>query len=110
MSKFHSRLQAVVFFGFAPNVINGYFVMRQDGKVELTSTITEETIFDEPEPALAYDQQPGQTLKDISIEEGDEKTDQERMEGAVMGFAGGEGWYWNGGEDKVWNTMPQDDP
>ena len=32
LTKFHSILQKVTFLGFAPNVTNGYFVMRADGK------------------------------------------------------------------------------
>ena len=47
LTKFAPRLQKVTFLGFAPNVTNGYFVMRGDGKIELTSNITEETSFDE---------------------------------------------------------------
>ena len=54
MTKLHPRLQKVTFLGFAPNVTNGYFVMRADGKIELTSNLHEETRFDEsselPEP------------------------------------------------------------
>ena len=52
VTKFSSRLQKVTFLGFAPNVTNGYFVMRPGLRIELTSNITEETVFDEPEGIL----------------------------------------------------------
>ena len=45
LTKFAPRLQKVIFLGFAPNVTNGYFVMRQDDKIELTSNIADEPVF-----------------------------------------------------------------
>ena len=36
----------MIFLGFAPNVTNGYFVMRADNKIELTSNIADEPAFD----------------------------------------------------------------
>ena len=45
-TKFAPRLQTVIFLGFAPNVTNGYFVMRSDDRVELTSKIADEPVFD----------------------------------------------------------------
>ena len=46
LTKFAPRLRKVVFLGFAPNVTNGYFVMRLDEKIELTSNIADEPGFD----------------------------------------------------------------
>ena len=46
-TKFDPRMQRVIFLGFAPNVTNGFWVMRSDNKVELTSNIADETVFDE---------------------------------------------------------------
>ena len=40
LTKFHPRLQKVTFLGFAPNVTNGYFVMRADGKLNYPQTCT----------------------------------------------------------------------
>ena len=45
-TKFAPILQKVIFLGFAPNVTNGYFVMRADNKIELTSNIADEPAFD----------------------------------------------------------------
>ena len=45
-TKFAPRLQKVTFLGFAPNVTNGYFVMRADNRIELTSNIADEPAFD----------------------------------------------------------------
>ena len=47
LTKFSSRLHRTIFLVFAPNVTNGYFVMRPDHKVELTSNIADDTVFDE---------------------------------------------------------------
>ena len=47
LTKFSPRMQKVIFLGFAPNVTCGYFVMRPDNKVELTSDIADDTIFEE---------------------------------------------------------------
>ena len=41
LTKFAPRLQKVMFLGFAPNVTNGYFVMRSDDKLELASNIAD---------------------------------------------------------------------
>ena len=60
--------------------------MRADGETELTSNITEDTVFDEPKPVLEDQQQPRQSLN--------EKTAEEKMFEAIMGFEGSEGWYW----------------
>ena len=66
ITKFAPRLQAVIFLGFAPGVASGYFVMRPDGRVELSSTITEDTVFDEPEPMLHENQMPGGTKEEVT--------------------------------------------
>ena len=65
LTKFAPRLQAAVFLGFAPGVTNGYFVMRPDGKVELTSNITEDTMLDDPEAVLPDNLQLGQSSKEV---------------------------------------------
>ena len=76
----------------------------------MTSGITGDTVFDEPEPILSDHQQPAQSSKkDPVIDEGEVDYDK-RMLDAIMGFEGGEEWYWNTNEDKVWNTNPNDDP
>ena len=51
-SKLAPRLRAAVFLGYAPNVTNGFFVIRSFGVTELISKITEDTIFDETKPVL----------------------------------------------------------
>ena len=57
-NKLAPRLQPAAFLGCAPNVTNGYFVMRGDAIIELTSNITEDKVFDEFERVLQHDQQP----------------------------------------------------
>ena len=52
LTKFSPRMQRVIFLGFAPGVTCGYFVMRPDHKVELTSNIADDTIFDEEPEVL----------------------------------------------------------
>ena len=52
LAKFSPRMQRVIFLGFAPDVTNGYFVMRPDCKIELTPNITDDTILDEPPDVL----------------------------------------------------------
>ena len=86
---------------------NGYFVMRQDDKIELTSSIADEPGCDAPSelmerrPGTSTDQPP-QSIHNHPY------TDKELD--AVVGLDGGGGWYW--GED--WNKEvtfgPQDDP
>ena len=46
LTKFAPRLQKVLFLGFAPNVTNGYFVVRKDDKIELTSNIADDSTCD----------------------------------------------------------------
>ena len=67
-TKFEPRMQRVIFLGFAPNVTNGFWVMRSDNKVELTSNIADETVFDEaiqmPERKMYEQKLPGQPNED----------------------------------------------
>ena len=63
-SKFAPRLQAAVFLGYAPGVTNGYFVMRGDGVIEVTSNITDDTALDAPKPVLQDDQKPRPSSKE----------------------------------------------
>ena len=87
LTKFSPRMQKVIFLGFAPNVTCGYFVMRPDNKVELTSNIADDTIFDEQSEVL---QQPVEKPEEQPQHREEPYTDKELE--AVMGFEGGEGW------------------
>ena len=82
-------------------------MIRSDGVIELNSNITEDTVFDEQKPVLKDDQevrQAGPEPKPLK-----EKTSEENMLEAVMGFAGGEGWI-----DKenwtIYDHISLDDP
>ena len=95
--------------GFAPNVTNGYFVMRQDDKIELTSNIADEPNFDAPEALM--EQRPGistenppqpQPLHDYPY------TDRELE--AVMGPEGGGGWFWADDSNREVTSGRPDDP
>ena len=108
-TKFEPRLQAAVFLGFAPGVTNGFYVMRGDGTIELTSNITEDTMLDEPEPVLKDDVVPGQASNEQEIDDVD-KTPEQRMMDAIMGFAGGVGWQDEDSTQTVFNTGPLEDP
>ena len=52
LAKFSPRMQKVIFLGFAPNVTCGYFGMRPDHKVELTSNIADDIIINEQSEVL----------------------------------------------------------
>ena len=93
------------FLGFAPGITNGYFVMRPDHKVELSSNIADETIFDEQPEVL---EQPVEKLQEQSQHHEEPYTDKELE--AVMGFEGGEGWMWGEDAEKDLYFGPQDDP
>ena len=56
-TKLTPRMHRVLFLGFAPNVTNGYFVMKQDDKIELTSNIADESNFDASDALM--EQRPG---------------------------------------------------
>ena len=105
LTKFSSKAQRVVFLGFAPNVTNGYFVIKPDYKIELTSNIEDEPIFDEPPVVLpeAVEKLPEQAQSH------DEPYTDKELE-AVMGWEGGEGWYWGADADKELDFRPHDDP
>ena len=105
-TKISSRLQKVIFLGFAPNVTNRYFVMRPDLRIELTSNINEETVFDEPEGILKESRT---ALKDQGTSHQDEPHRDKELE-AIMGFEGGEGWLYGEDRYKVLDFRPQDDP
>ena len=109
-TKLEPRLQAAIFLGFAPGVTNGYFIMRTDGSIELTSNITEDTVFDEPEPVLSEEILPGRKVRFGDVMEDDEKTPEQRMEDAIMGFQGGVGWQDEDSPLGPYNTEPLDDP
>ena len=83
--------------------------MRGDGTIELTSNITEDTMLDEPEPVLKDDVVPGQASNEQEIDDVD-KTPEQRMMDAIMGFAGGVGWQDEDSTQTVFNTGPLDDP
>ena len=105
LTKFSPRMQRVIFLGFAPGVTNGYFVMRPDHKVELTSNIADDTIFDEQPEVL---EQPVEKVQEQSQHHEEPYTDKELE--AVMGFEGGEGWMWGEDANKDLYFGPQDDP
>ena len=94
INKLAPILQPAVFLGYAPNVTHGYFIMRSDGIIELTSNITEDTKLDEPEPVLQENQQPRLSARKQKGPQFIRTTD-DRMVDAIMGVEGGEGWYWN---------------
>ena len=98
-------MQRVIFLGFAPGITNGYFVMRPDHKIELTSNIADETIFDEQPEVL---EQPVEKPQEQSQRHEEPYTDKELE--AVMGFEGGEGWMWGDDANKDLYFGPQDDP
>ena len=84
--KFTERLQKVVFLGFAPNVTNGYFVLRvTDSGIELTAEVDDETVFPEREVIL---ERPPDTSHDRLKLEPDDPYTQKELD-AVMGFEGG---------------------
>ena len=84
--------------------------MRADGSIELTSNITEDTVFDEPEPVLSEEVLPGRKVKFGDVMEDNEKTPEQRMEDAIMGFQGGVGWQDEDSPLGPYNTEPLDDP
>ena len=86
-SKLEPRLQSAVFLGLAPNVTNGFYVMRSDGVIELTSNITEETPLGEQEELLKEGVNPRQAGKEAKPKKPwEEMTPEERMLEAAMGF------------------------
>ena len=85
-SKFAPRFHVAIFLGYAPGVTNGYFVMRGDGVIELTSNITDDTALDEPKPVLQDDQKPRQSSKEKASYPEPEKPPEEPMLLAVMGL------------------------
>ena len=105
LTKFSPRMQRVIFLGFAPDVTNGYFVMRPDHKIELTSNIADDTIFDEPPDVL---EQPVEKVQEQPQHQKEPYTDKELE--AVMGFEGGEGWMWGEDANRDLYFGPQDDP
>ena len=105
LAKFTPRAQRVVFLGFAPNVTNGYFAIKQDYKVELTSNIEDDTTFDEPPVVLP---QPVEKLPEEPQHHEEPYTDKELE--AVMGWEGGEGWMWGADAEKDLDFRPHDDP
>ena len=94
------RLQAAVFLGLAPNVTNGFYVMKSDGVIELTSNITEDTPLDEQEEFLKDGVNPKEAGKEAKPPKTwEQKTPEERMLEAVMGFEGGNHpVFWSDGE------------
>ena len=113
-SKLDPRLQSVVFLGFAPNVTSGFYVMRSDGVIELTSNITEETTLDKEEELLKEGVNPRQSgLEAKPKKSWEEMTPEERMLEDIMGFAGGNHPVFDPnfqGEWNAWDEFPPDDP
>ena len=106
-TKFAPRLQKVTFSGCAPNVTNGYFVLRADNRIELTSNIADEPVFDatsEPveQPPRTSTEEPPEFIHDYPY------TDKELE--ADMGPEGAGGWYWLDDSNKESTTGTQDDP
>ena len=79
--------------------------MKSDHKIELTSNIEYDTIFDEPPVVL---QQPVENVPDQPQHQEEPYTDKELE--AVMGFEGGEGWMWGDDAEKDLDFRPHDDP
>ena len=87
----------MISFGFAPNVTNGYFVMRvADSGIELTAEVVDEIIF--PERDVIPERPTIQESDKNKLEPGDPYTQKELD--AVMGFEGGEGWHWDKDPEK----------
>ena len=79
--------------------------MRPDNKVDLTSNIADDTIFDEQGEVL---QPPVEKPQEQPQHREEPYTDKELE--AVMGFEGGEGWMWGEDAEKDLYFGPQDDP
>ena len=107
LTKLAPRLQKVIFLGFAPNVTNGYFVMRQDDKIELTSNIADEPGFDAPSELM--EQRPG-TSTDQPPQSIHNRPFTDKELDAVMGPDGGGGWYWGDDWNKAVTFGRPDDP
>ena len=108
------RLQAAVFLGLAPNVTNGFYVMRSNGVIELTSNITEDTPLGERKDLSNDGVSPKQAGKEAKPPKTwEEKTPEERMLEAVMGFEGGYHPIFAAdfqGEWSIHDEIPPDDP
>ena len=100
--------------GLAPNVTSGCYVMRSDGTIELTSNITDDTPLGEQEEVLeegAVPKQAGPQKKPPKTWE--EKTPDERMLEAVMGWEGGNHPVFADDFEGHWkpeDDLPPDDP
>ena len=77
--------------------------------MELTSNITDDTIFDEPEPVLPDPKEPSHSSNIPPVIDEEEDEASKRMLEAVMGPEGGEGWLWNTRSEEDNNTDPPDD-
>ena len=108
-TKLEPRMQPVVFLGYAPGVTEGYFVMKDDGTIELTSNITEDTVLDEPQPVLADDVLPRQESKEKNIPQ-EKKTPEELMLEAILGVEGGVGWQDENSPGQASKAKLQEDP
>ena len=89
-TKFESRLKKVLFLGFAPNVTNGYYVMNQHDKIELTSNIADNPNFDAKEDLMELRPtgQPDPPQDPVYTE-----SELRQLE-AIMGPEGGGGWLY----------------
>ena len=97
-----------------PNVTNGYYVLQSNGLIELTSNITEDTVLGDEGEFLKDDVIPKQGGKEAKPPKTwEEKTPEERMLEAVMGFEGGNHPIFRSdfkGEWKPSDDLPPDDP
>ena len=100
-------MQRVLFLGFAPNVTNGYFVMKQDDKIELTSNIADDPNFDAPEALM--EQRPGISTDNLPQPIHDHPYTDKELE-AVMGPEGGGGWFWADDSNREVTSGRPDDP
>ena len=89
-TKFDPRLKKVLFLGFAPNVTNGYYVMNEQDKIELTSNITDNPNFDAREDLMELSPtgQPDPPQDPVYTE-----SELRQLE-AIMGPEGGGGWLY----------------
>ena len=101
VTKFDPRLKKVLFLGFAPNVTNGYYVMNQHDKIELTSNIADNPNFDAREDLMELrpTEQPDPPQDPVYTE-----SELRQLE-AIMGPEGGGGWLW---QDETAADEPDD--
>ena len=70
----------------------------------------EDTMLDDPDEVLPDNLQPGQSSKEAPKDDQKDIDYEKRTLDAIMGFEGGEGWYWNDTGNTIVKTEALDDP